>query len=539
MEGPILKPASWHNHFPYDSIRSEQEQAIDFTINSINNGKKYIILDLGTGVGKSAIGVALANFFSKEQAHRGADSGGYFLTTQKILQEQYIKDFGGAKGDMCSIKSASNYLCKRAKGQSCGEIKRFIKAHKGNAELSKCHVNCRYTDAKNQFMQSHLGVTNYAWFLNVAKYTEDLNNPRQILVLDEAHNIEEEISGFVDIQIDETMCDKVELRLPTFANREQAIKWIEDVFEPRITAKVSELEEEMGYSPDASIVKEHEFMDKYMCKLHRFQERYTEENWVMNQHEAVMAKKKKSIDFKPIDVSQFCEDVLYKHGQYVIFMSATILDPVKFAQSVGIPLDLMAHLKIESPFPPENKPVWYVPMGKMNLDTINATLPKIAQAVQAILKRHPNEKGIIHTHSFKILDYLRKNVKSNRLLFQDESNKDKIITKHIKSSEPTVLVSPSMTEGVDLKDDLSRFQVICKLPFPYLGDQLVQKRKEKWDWWYSYETAKTLIQAMGRSIRNENDTAVTYILDEGWENFFRWNSGLFPPSFHKQFASKK
>lgn len=143
---------------------------------------------------------------------------------------------------------------------------------------------------------------------------------------------------------------------------------------------------------------------------------------------------------------------------------------------------------------------------------------------------------VVHNcHSYKILNYLMKTLKDRRLLFQDTTNRDKILAKHIKSTEPTVLVSPSMTEGVDLKDDLSRFQIICKLPFPYLGDQLVQKRKERWDWWYSFETAKVLIQGIGRSVRNEEDYAVTYILDEAWANFWKYNSNLFPPSFHKQF----
>ena len=30
-----------------------------------------------------------------------------------------------------------------------------------------------------------------------------------------------------------------------------------------------------------------------------------------------------------------------------------------------------------------------------------------------------------------------------------------------------------MAEGVDLKGDSSRFQIICKIPYPYLGDKLV------------------------------------------------------------------
>jgi Rad3-related DNA helicase len=119
------------------------------------------------------------------------------------------------------------------------------------------------------------------------------------------------------------------------------------------------------------------------------------------------------------------------------------------------------------------------------------------------------------------------------LLTHNSENRDAILAEHVKSSEPTVLVSPSMTEGVDLKGDLSRFQIVCKVPYPSLGDKLVRKRMNKWKWWYPLQTAKTIIQAIGRSVRSSEDYAITYILDSDWERFFSRNGNLFPESFKK------
>ena len=90
-----------------------------------------------------------------------------------------------------------------------------------------------------------------------------------------------------------------------------------------------------------------------------------------------------------------------------------------------------------------------------------------------------------------------------------------------------------MTEGIDLRDDLSRFQVICKIPYPYLGDKLIRKKMNKWKWWYPLQTAKTIIQAIGRSVRSKDDYATTYILDEDWDRFYRMNRRLFPEDFHE------
>ena len=45
-----------------------------------------------------------------------------------------------------------------------------------------------------------------------------------------------------------------------------------------------------------------------------------------------------------------------------------------------------------------------------------------------------------------------------RILIAYGEDRDKMLKKHISSKEPTVLLSPSMSEGVDLKGNLSKFQ---------------------------------------------------------------------------------
>ena len=103
----------------------------------------------------------------------------------------------------------------------------------------------------------------------------------------------------------------------------------------------------------------------------------------------------------------------------------------------------------------------------------------------------------------------------------------------MNSKSDTVLLSPSMAEGVDLKGDFSRFQIICKVPYPYLGDKIVKKRMNKWKRWYDLQTAKLIVQSAGRSVRSVDDTAVTYILDADWGRFYSKNSDILPEGFKK------
>jgi Rad3-related DNA helicase len=130
--------------------------------------------------------------------------------------------------------------------------------------------------------------------------------------------------------------------------------------------------------------------------------------------------------------------------------------------------------------------------------SIGGTLPRLRNSVNEILNFHKNEKGIIHCHTYRIAKYLKDNIKSDRLMLHDATNRDETLKKHASSKKPVVLLSPSMAEGVDLKDDLSRFQVICKIPYPYLGDPLVKKRMNKWKKWYPMQTAKLIVQSAGR-----------------------------------------
>ena len=169
----------------------------------------------------------------------------------------------------------------------------------------------------------------------------------------------------------------------------------------------------------------------------------------------------------------------------------------------------------------------------MSAKAIDSSLPKMVQAVKMIMEAHKNEKGIIHCHSYKVANYIKKKIRSQRILIHDSTNRDEVLSKHIAGSKPTVLLSPSMTEGVDLKGDASRFQIICKVPYPYLGDKLVKKRMNKWKSWYPLQTAKSIVQSIGRSVRSKDDHAVTYILDADFDRFYRMNARFFSKDFKK------
>ena len=533
---------SYESHFPFGAIRDQQREAIEFALREFESGKRFVIIEAGTGVGKSAIGVCISRALSswlphKEEYKRGA----YFLTTQKILQEQYLDDFGGCKGPMTSIKSSSNYQCKYHKKQSCGESQRLLKLEQDKTSkfFRSCSFSCVYKETKSKFMESPESITNFSYFLAETTYAGKLL-PRDVLVVDESHNSDSELSKFVEVSVSEKFAQTVlNLQMPKTLNSERAaFDWIKNVYITKLTSHLKHIEamfeQHAGLREKVkefdALSRQIEMLDKHMCKVNRFIDLFDEDNWVFNITETE-DRKTRRLEFKPIDISPYSEQSLFKFGRKVLMLSATILNQRAFCESLGIPLEDASFISLPSPFPVENRPVLVSSIGKMSAGEIDNTLPKLAEAVRQILAAHPNEKGIIHCHSYKVSSYIMKNIKNRRLLTHKSEDREDVLNHHISSKEPNVLVTPSMTEGVDLKGNLSRFQIICKVPYPYLGDKLVQKRMRKWSWWYPLQTAKTIIQSLGRSIRSADDHAVSYILDSDWDRFYGQQRDMFPESF--------
>lgn len=531
----------WNNHFPYEKPRKQQTSIINKVLEAFKSGKKYAIIDCGTGVGKSAIGLTIASTIINSSEYEGEFlNGAYFLTTQKILQDQYENDFFN-KG-LVSLYSSSNYNCSLDKKATCKEIQTGLRSNSLPEKYKSCSYSCVYKQKKKDFIDKDLGITNFSYFLTEKNYSQKVPN-KKVLVIDEAHNLENELTRFIEISVSSYFSDKIlKTKIPKDIKTQfKSFKWIKEVYLPKVTSKInffSKQMEKFGITSSKlddfkKVTKQFEMLNSHEKKIKQFIKLYDKDNWVFDVENTGGSNFK--LVFKPIDISSYAKNYLLGFADYVVFMSATIISHEGFSISLGLPYEKTISIKEESPFPVKNRPIIYCPAGSMSYRNIDKTLPIMIKMIESILENHKDEKGIIHTHSTKIAKYIKNNIKSKRLLVAFGENREKILNKHIKSKTPTVLISPSMSEGVDLKGSLSNFQVLCKIPFPYLGDKVVKKKMSKWDWWYNTQTVRTIIQSIGRSIRSESDIAVTYIVDRDWERVKKSSSYMFPSNFNKNY----
>jgi len=530
--------------FPYKELRPEQDAVLKQIAENWDK-KKYFILQCDVGTGKSGIAKTAANW----------SKNAFIITQTKQLQDQYVHDFAH-EGNMVSLKGKANYPCNKNPRLNCENGPCSLLKPKARKNMS-CMKNCKYYCLRQKAHQSQVVLTSYAYIFRAFDCAGHWK-PRELMVFDEAHLLEQQLVEFASFNINpeyinnrwlvfENCRDKAEhlKRFHASGYKENIARL--KVIDELLYNKHEELFEDMQNELDGEIDvdkldedaidylskthAEYYELDKLWKKLEVFLEA-NPEDWV------VSAMPDGSLQCTPLNInnlfSQFCDSWADKF----IFMSATIIDTEGFIADLGLnPQDCLS-VKIDSSFDPSKSPIYYAPVGSMNYEHIDATMPKCCYAIGKILERRKDERGIIHTGNYKVAKRifteanLISNDNHNRLLMKlnEETSNRRLIDLH-EQSKNTVLLSPSMTTGVDLKDDLSRFQVVVKLPFGSLADPRIKKKCNINPKWYAVEMLKTLIQACGRSTRSADDFSTTYILDASFQYYFDKYKDLLPKNF--------
>ena len=508
--------------------RPQQESLCEETMQAFDDGKTIVMLEAPTGTGKSYFAMMIMRQY-REKIHAKAKFD--LLTCTKMLQTQYFEDFDFIN----NLWGKSNYRCEKY-NTDCEFGKDMCDLNKTRCEA------CPYDEALKNWKSGVVSLTNFHLFDMYAIFVPDILEQRNadVLVIDEAHNFEELFSDFISVSLSFRYLKRFKLPNEKLAFYEKVLKKI-DVMEDFITlleehvvvdirAAITEMEE---------LVKSANISNKEFIKLIRdgnglidkigyFKTQYEADpdNWVierqLNQNDEVTLKA------EPVWSAEYLKELVWSRYKHVILMSGTMLDLRMFSELMGVEDDKTHWISIDSPFPLENRPVYYIPVGKMTKDNKEEAFNDMIPYIKKILKKYKDSKGIIHTNTYELSNWISDHIKNERLIFHDNTSKDEALFKHQRVKEPTVLVSPSMTTGVDLKDDLSRFQIILKMPYPSLASKKVKKRLEVKPEWYSWKTVADLVQTYGRSVRSETDYADTFILDASFSTVRQRNIKFIP-----------
>jgi Rad3-related DNA helicase len=526
-------------NFPEGYIPNKsQETILNKTQKAFDDGKKFVIINAATGAGKTHIAASLGNYSSDvPQSFKdavddytifGEDAvsimpdesfGCYALTITKALQDQYRNTF-----DYTGIlKGQGNYQCK-VDEELTVDVAPCIYVKGMKNECWKCN-KCPYYNQRNNMLKSKFSALNYSMFFSLPAHLKK----REILVCDEGSELEEQLVSQFSCEIDIPFLVKTNTAVSSFPVQEtptKIVNWLSEL----IRGVGNNIESYKEYFKDGkkdpmeSAKKKGEY-----SKLMNLQSSLEILIGTYYEAEYLIEKIDKRIKFIPLKVDKLSK-YLFDNADKVVIMSATIIDPPNFCKQLGI--TNYEYIEVDSEFDSEKAPIYILASQKLNFKNMEQMLPKLAKQVSELLEEHKGEKGIIHTHTQFITDYIRKNVKSSRLLCREAGvRNEELLDMHERSSEPTVLVSPSMTYGVDLKGDLGKFQILLKAPWLPTKEIRVEKMMKIDKNWYSNAMLKTLIQACGRGIRSVDDECVTYILDGSIFDAVHRNKSKLPKFF--------
>ena len=507
--------------------------------------KKYIIIEALPGTGKSAIADAIAK----------AEGTSYILTATKQLQDQYLNEFGC---DLVDLRGSGNYLCAQER-----TICTYGPCKSEPSIKAECiHESiCPYQNQKTLAQKSPITLTSYAYFFTFMDTDQDMTKwqTRDTIIFDEAHLLESQITEWASIkfdpigwhqeydlfeQIKEVLDDQLEAMLRTTtppsyqtydreAIRQEVILY-KSVLQRKASKIIAETKKMEQGKEKLNLLHQHRNITNIVNKLSVLVSDINDDNWSI-----VPVENNSCLMIQPLNTSSLFMEYVNKWARkQIVFMSATILSPSLFCQTLGINKEDVGLIRIDTSFDPKKSPIYFLPAGKMNYTSVNTTMPKAIELVENILNKYKDERGIIHTGNYSIASNLTKAIKDKRLLYKKGYDTNETLLEKHKQRENSVLVSPAFGTGTDLHDDLSRFQIIMKLPFLSLADPRVKKKANMNNDWYNIEMLRALIQSCGRSTRSEDDYSDTYILDASFLTYIKRYQRLLPQSFLQRIRVK-
>ncbi len=350
------------------------------------------------------------------------------------------------------------------------------------------------------------------------------------LICDEASELEDELVKRFTRELNYKILKKMDISITSIPinNYTKFRAWLE-TFVGDLSEEVNSLRESMKKKKSSTSLSDRQKLSLFQ-NLH-MSLKTTIDTW--DDCEYILEKTNEAITLKPLRVDKLSQHI-FNYGDKILLMSATIIDHKHFAKTLGI--TDYEYIEVDSTFSPKKAPIFCTGRVKLNYKNLKSSLPYIAKQVKNLCDQHKDVKGVIHTHTMEITNYLRSHLNDPRFIFRGEGmTNEQILKQHLEDPSPTILVSPSLTYGVDLKDELARFQILVKAAYMPLGDERIKRLFKEDGQWYVNKMLNNLIQACGRGVRSVDDYCVTYILDGCIVDAVIQNKTRLPKYFLKRF----
>lgn len=400
------------------------------------------------------------------------------ITPNNLLVEQYTKEYGDA---LPTLQRRDRYQCvdhNRTCDKSYARAKRYCS-------------DCPYVVARERFYAAPRYVCNYYSYLAHKEW-------RDVLIVDEAHNLTQMLVGDASIRL----WRRTYAYPPDIHTIADVLGWLED----------------KSYNQKLADTAEY---------VRRNSERLVVEHTV----EPLRGVDEPLLKISPID-ARGMPPILWNPYKVkkIILMSATINEHDIY--DLGLDNKRICYIHGGSPIPAVSRPIVPISVARMSHAHLEQAIPRLATFIKEVIARHP-EKGVVHT-TYRVAELLRVYLHEEpRLIWHTRGNKRGQYERFRNAPDGAILVASGMYEGIDLPQDLGRWQVITKLPYPSLADTAIAFKARLRPEWYQWQCIRALVQASGRVARGPDDLGISYIVDSNWDMLYNKHQHLFPQWFRE------
>jgi len=482
---------------PHDEWRPHQKEALDLILNMHN--ASTMILEMPTGTGKTGI-CAATGYKSKVLSMMGT----------RELQQQYADIY-----DFSIIWGRSHYPCTDPiKANRWKKVYGFLPNAGDCTKMKECDVYCPYKQAKSEAFAVNKVATNYHY----GWYSEWWHKRDGYLFCDEAHNLAiSVISGLAQLKVSEKQREKWDL--PKFPAISGATLFAKDAVDKWLEQSIGLLGFMLGQMEDSKKKSRGTLLHRKLVMLRQL---LYQGSWYIEGRNYGTLNNPPLLSCRPINPSVFADRLLGHHDKRVL-MSATIGDAEMLARELGIN-DYEFH-SFPHNIPLEQRPVFLVEDSPaMSYRSTYKDYEHQADIVAHLCHKHKSERVLIHCtrwrHAHDLANRLSRKGLQDRVYVPNikEGRLAQIAKLTVNTKPDLIAIGPSFWEGLDLRDDLCRAVIICKVPFqdrkdPVVAARLRQEGGQAWDRWVA---SMKVVQGVGRAVRDKEDYAVGYIVDNNW-----------------------
>jgi Rad3-related DNA helicase len=532
--------------FPYSKpFEGQIDTIVKIVDNFVNKDRKHVILDAPTGSGKSVIAYTTIKVLQRIQFINRAQ----IITATKALQDSYSENFP----EIYQLKSKTNYDCAGGDAGYYSTPECIAKLRNNLCSTSRCPYVVR---REYWCDKAKIRNTNTAFMLeSCASLVQHKGRFVPFMVIDECHSLEKMLLDHARFIFSKDSI--VEFKKLHLGVEEACIEFIK-LYRDFDMFIVNLLDDDNSTKIDLNI-KDYfrtfcllldtinSFISEYRQDLlggsHKEDQRLAdilmpimESTSDMLYFSEILAtcplnavihveNTKDGLSIKLIDAKILAPRALFDKSKYFLHMSGTVCGYHYHVEKLGINPASAAYVYTSNNIPAKNRSINIVNLPKIYSNTYEAVKNHIP-VIDKLVNYYKDYHGFIYCPSFELcqifVDYCQ--TRDRMVIPANIEEAKEIMTR----SNNKVIVTPSIVEGIDFRDDQCRFQIIPRIPYLYLGDPIVKIKNRIEPEYYWRTTIMMLVQVLGRSIRSPEDWAHSYLLDDTFQTLIRKNREYFP-----------